>query len=111
MTEANHGIRDLATEGIQSILDGESDNDIQCSLLQVPDTTIHVTGLSSIRQNLSSSFNHLWRGIANHISRGTNQSQNPTDIQVDTDQLSPTILRTQLVTYQNMVDDIYDQNQ
>ena len=48
MAEANHGIRDLAMEGVQSILDGESENDSQRSLLQVPDATIDATGLSSI---------------------------------------------------------------
>ena len=110
MAEAQ-GIRDLTTEGVQSILDGESDNDSQCSLPQVPDATIDRTGLSSIRQNLSSSFNHLWRGITNCIGRDTNQSQNPTDMEIDTEQLSPTSLRTQLVTYQNTVKDLYYQNQ
>ena len=44
MAEATHGIRDLAMEGVQSILDGELENDSQHSLLQVPDAT----GLSSI---------------------------------------------------------------
>ena len=76
----------------------------------MPDATIDRTGLSSVRQNLSSSFNYLHRSIANCISRGTNQAQNPTDMEVDTDQLSPTSLRTQLVTCQNMVKDLYHQN-
>ena len=110
MAEAQ-GIRDLTAEGVQSILDGESDNDSDCSLPQVPDTNIDRTGLSSVRQNLSSSFNYLHRSIADHIGRGTNQAQNPTDMEVDTDQLSPTSLRTQLVTYQNTVKDLYHQNQ
>ena len=48
MTEANHSMRDLAKEGVQSILDGESENEGQHSLLQVPDATIDATGLSSI---------------------------------------------------------------
>ena len=102
MVEAAQGIHNLATEGVQSILDGESYNDSQHSLPQVPDATIDGTGLSSVRQNLSSSFNRLCRGITNYIGRGINPSQNPTDMEVDTDQLSPTSLRTQLVTYQNM---------
>ena len=85
-------------EGVQSILDGESENDSQHSLPQLPDATIDGTGLSSVRQNLSSSFNHLQKGIANHIGRGTNQSKNPTNMEVDTDQLSPTTLQTQLIT-------------
>ena len=88
MVEATQDIRDLTTDGVQSILDRESNNDSQCFLSQVPDRT----GLSSIRQNLSSSFNHLLRGITNHIGRDTNQSQKPTDMEVDTDQLSPTSL-------------------
>ena len=78
--------------------------------MQVPDATIDTTGLSSIRQNLSSSFNHLRRGIVNRISRDTNQSQNPVDIEVDAEQLSPTSLCTQLETYQNMVKDLHVQN-
>ena len=69
MAEANHCIRDLATEGVQSFLDRESENDSQCLLPQVPDTTIDATGLSSVRQNLSSSFNRLRRGIANRIGK------------------------------------------
>ena len=111
MAEAAQGIRDLTTEGIQSILDGKSNNDSQRSLPQVPDGTIDGTSLSSIRQNLSSSFNHLHRGIASHIGQGTNQPQTPMDMEVDADQLSPTSLRTMLVTYQNTVKDLYDQNQ
>ena len=110
MAEAQ-GIRDLVAEGVQSILDGESDNDSDRPLPQVPDITIYRTGLSSVRQNLSSSFNYLHRSIANHIGRGTNQAQNPTNMEVDTDQLSPTSLRIQLVTYQNTVKDLYHQNQ
>ena len=43
MAEAN-GIRDLPREGIQSILDGYSDNDSKQSLPQVPNET---WGLSS----------------------------------------------------------------
>ena len=53
MAEAN-GIRELAKEGIQSILKGYSVNNSDRSLPQVPNETL---GLSSIRQNLSSSFN------------------------------------------------------
>ena len=55
MAEAN-GIPDLPKEGVQSILEGYSVNDSNRSLPQVPSETL---GLSSIRQNLSSSFNHL----------------------------------------------------
>ena len=58
MGEANN-IRNLPMEQVQSILEGYSDNDSQRSLLHVPDGTIYATGLSSVRQNLSSSFNHL----------------------------------------------------
>ena len=92
MVEAAQGIRDITTECVQSMLDGKSDLSSQLSLPQVPDATIDGTGLSSIRQNLSSSFNHLHRGIVNHIGQGTNQQQSPTDMEVDTDQLSPTSL-------------------
>ena len=111
MAEAAQGIRDLTTEGVQSILDGKSDNDSQRSLPQVQDATIDGTGLSSIRQILSSSFNHLCRGITSCIGRGTNQPQTPMDMEVDANQLSPTSLQTQLVTHQNTVKDLYEQNQ
>ena len=111
MTEANHGIRDLTMEGVQSILDRESENDSQHSLPQVPDATIDATGLSSIQQNLSSSFNRLRRGITNCIGRNTNQSQNPVDMEIHAEQWSPTSLCTQLAAYQNTVKDLHDQNQ
>ena len=94
MAEATHGIRDLAMERVQSILDGESENDSQRSLPQVPDATKDATGLSSIQQNLSSSFNCLQRSIA----------------KIDAEQLSPTYLHPQLAAYQNTVKDLYDQN-
>ena len=110
MAEANQGIRDLTTERVQSILEGESDNDSQCLLPQVPDTTIDGTGLSSMRQNLSSSFNCLCRGIASRMDWSTNQ-QNPINIDVDANQLSPNSLRSQLAAYQNTVRDLYNQNQ
>ena len=53
MAEANG---ELPKEGIQSILKGYSVNDSDRSLPQVPNETL---GLSSIRQNLSTSFNRL----------------------------------------------------
>ena len=65
MAEAN-GIRELAKEGVQSILEGYSVNDSDRSLPQVPNETL---GLSSVRQNLSSSFNRLRRGITNRIGK------------------------------------------
>ena len=61
MAEAN-GIRELPKEGVQSILEGYLVNDSNRSLPQVPNETL---GLLSMRQNLSSSFNHLRRGITN----------------------------------------------
>ena len=67
MAESLQGIRALPMGDIQSILEGESEDDSQHSLPQVPDTTVDTTGLSSIHQNLSSSFSHLQRGLASHI--------------------------------------------
>ena len=110
MAEAN-GIRDLATEQVQSILEGFSENDSQCSLPQVPDATIDGTGLSSIRQNLSWSFNRLRRGIASRMGRKTNQPQTHIEMEVDVEQLSPTTLRTQLAAYQNTVRGLHEQNE
>ena len=106
MAEAN-GIHELPKEGIQSILEGYSVNDSDRSLPQVPNETL---GLSSIRQNLSSSFNGLRRGITNHIGRNTNQPQSQTPMEVDAEQLSPTSLRTQLTAYQSTVRTLHDQN-
>ena len=106
MAEAN-GIRDLLKEGVQSILEGYSVNDSDRSLPQVPNETL---GLSSMRQNLSSSFNHLRRGITNCISRNTNQPQNQTPMEVDAEQLSPTSLHTQLTAYQSTVRNLHEQN-
>ena len=111
MAEANHGICDIAMKGVQNILEGYSENDSLCSLLQVPDATIDATGLSNVRQNLSSSLNHLRRGITSCISRNTNQVQNPKDMEIDAKQLSRTSLLTQLAAYQNTVRDFHDQNQ
>ena len=99
MAEAN-GIHELPKEGIQSILKGYSVNNSDRSLPQVPNETL---GLSSIRQNLSSSFNRLRRGI-------TNQPQNQTPMEVDAEQLSPTSLRTQLTAYQSTVRILHEQN-
>ena len=99
MAEAN-GIRELAKEGIQSILEGYSVNDSDRSLPQVPNETL---GLSSVRQNLSSSFNRLRRGITNHIGKNNNQPQNQTPMEVDAEQLSLTSLHTQLTAYQSTV--------
>ena len=59
MAESIQGIRALPIGDVQSILEGESENDSQHSLLHVPDATIDTTGFSSVRQNLSSSFNRL----------------------------------------------------
>ena len=106
MAEAN-GIRELPKGGVQSILEGYSVNDSDRSLPQVPNETL---GLSSIRQNLSSSFNWLRRGITNHIGRNTNQPQNQTPMEVDAEQLSPTSLRTQLTAYQSTVRTLHEQN-
>ena len=106
MAEAN-GIHELPKEGIQSILKGYSVNNSDRSLPQVPNETL---GLSSIRQNLSSSFNRLRRCITNHISRNTNQPQSQTPMEVDTEQLSPTSLCTQLTAYQSTVKNLHEQN-
>ena len=106
MAEAN-GIRELTKEGVQSILKGYSVNDSDRSLPQVPNETL---GLSSIRQNLSSSFNRLRRGITNRIGKNTNQPQNQTPMEVDTEQLSPTSLCTQLTAYQSTVRTLHEQN-
>ena len=106
MAEAN-GICDLPKEGAQSILKGYSVNNSDRSLPQVPNETL---GLSSVRQNLSSLFNHLGRGITNHIGRNINQPQSQTPMEVDTEQLSPTSLRTQLTAYQSTVRNLHEQN-
>ena len=79
MAEAN-SIRDLPKEGIQSILEGYSVSDSNRSLPQVSNETLD---LSSMWQNLSSSFNHLQRGITNRIVRNTNQLQNQAPMEVD----------------------------
>ena len=106
MAEAN-GICKLAKEGIQSILEGYSVNDSDRSLPQVPNKTL---GLSSVRQNLSSSFNRLRRGITNRIGKNTSQPQNQTPMEVDAEQLSPTSLHTQLKAYQSTVRTLHEQN-
>ena len=106
MAEAN-GICKLAKEGIQSILKGYSVNTSNRSLPQVPNETL---GLSSIRQNLSSSFNRLRRGITNRIGKNNNQPQNQTPMEVDAEQLSPTSLCTQLTAYQSTVRTLHEQN-
>ena len=106
MAEAN-GICELPKEGIRSILKGYSVNDSHRSLPQVPNETL---GLSSVRQNLSSSFNRLRRGITNRIGKNTSQPQNQTPMEVDAEQLSPTSLRTQLTAYQSTVRTLHEQN-
>ena len=110
MAESQQGIRALRTGDVQSILEGESENDSQHSLPQVPNETIDATGLSGVRQNLSSSFSRFRRGLASAISRHPTQQQNPASVEVDADQLSPTSLRTQLTAYQATVRDLHDQN-
>ena len=106
MAEAN-GIHDLPKEGIQSILEGYSVNNSDRSLPQVPNETL---GLSSIRQNLSSSFNRLRRGITNCISRNTNQPQSQIPMEVDAEQMSPNSLHIQLTAYQSTVRNLHEQN-
>ena len=106
MAEAN-GIRDLPKEGVQSIPEGYSFNDSDMSLPQVPNETL---GLSSMWQNLSSSFNCLQRGITNHIVRYTNQLQDQVPMEVDAEQISPTSLHTQLTAYQSTVRNLHEQN-
>ena len=106
MAEAN-SIRVLPKEGVQSILEGYSVNDSDRSLPQVPNETL---GLSSIRQNVSSSFNHLRRGITNCIGRNTNQPQSQTPMEVDAEQLSPNSLHIQLTAYQSTVRNLHEQN-
>ena len=86
------------------------ENDSQCSLPQVPNETIDATGLSGVRQNLSSSFSHFRRSLASAISRQPTQRQNLVNVEVDADQLSPTSLWTQLTAYQATVRDLHDQN-
>ena len=82
MAEAN-GIRELPKEGIQSILEGYSVNNSDRSLHQVPNETL---GLSSVRQDQSTPFNRLRRGITNRISKHTNQPQHQTPMEVDAEQ-------------------------
>ena len=106
MAEAN-GIRELPKQGIQSILEGYSVDDSNRSLPQVPNETL---GLSSVSQTLSSSFNRLQRGITNHIGKHTSQPQHQTPTEVDTEQLSPTSLRTHLTAYQSTVRTLHEQN-
>ena len=105
MAEAN-GIRELPKQGIQSILEGYSVDDSERSLPQVPNETL---GLSSISQTLSS-FNRLRRGITNQIGKHTSQPQHQTPTEVDTEQLSPTSLRTHLTAYQSTVRTLHEQN-
>ena len=104
MAEAN-GICELTKEGVQSILEGYSVNDSDRSLPQVPNETL---GLSSIRQNLSSSFNQLRKGITDRIGKHTGQPQNQTPMEVDAEQLSPTSLRTQLTAYRSTVRTLHE---
>ena len=106
MVEAN-GIRELPKQGVQSILKGYSVNDSDRSLPQVPNEAL---GLSSVRQNLSSSFNRFRRGITNRIRRHTSQLQHQAPMEVDTEQLSPTSLCTQLTAYQSTVRTLHEQN-
>ena len=106
MAEAN-GICELPKEGIKSILEGYSVNDSDRSLPQVPNETL---GFSSIRQNLTSSFNRLQRGITNRIGKMTSQLQSQTPMEVDAEQLSPTNLHTQLTAYQSTVRTLHKQN-
>ena len=106
MAEAN-GICELPQRGIQSILEGYSIDDSERSLPQVPNETL---GLSSVSQTLSSSFNRLLRGITNRIGKHTSQPQHQTPNEVDTEQLSPTSLRTHLTAYQAMVKTLHEQN-
>ena len=106
MAEAN-GIRDLPKQGVQSILEGFSIDDSERSLPQVPNKTL---GWSSVSQTLSSSFNRLRRGITNRIGKHTSQPQHQTSNEIDTDQLSPTSLRTHLTTYQATVRTLHEQN-
>ena len=110
MAESNQGIRALRTGNVQSILEGEPENDSQRSLPQVPNETIDTTSLSSVRQNLSSLFNLLRRGLASRISQQSNQPQSMVEIEVNTDQLSPNSLQNQQSAYQNTVRDLHAQN-
>ena len=57
------------------------------------------------------SFNHLRRGITNHIGRSANQVQSHTEMDVDMEQLSPNSLCVQLAAYQSTVKDLHDQNE
>ena len=88
MAESQQGIRALRTGDVQGILEGESENDSQHSLLQVPNDTIDATGLSGVRQNLSSSFNRFRRGLARAISRHPAQQQNQASVEVNAEQAS-----------------------
>ena len=106
MAEAS-SIHKLRKEGVQSILEGYSDNESDRSLPQVPNETI---SLSSVRQNLSMSFNRLRRDITDRMGRHTNQSQNQPVTEMDTDQLSPNSLHTQLTAYQATVRTLHEQN-
>ena len=101
------GIRELPKQDVQSILEGYSIDDSERSLPQVPNETL---GLSSISQTLSSSFNRLQRGITNQIGKHTSQPQHQTVNEADTEQLSPTSLRTHLTAYQAMIRTLHDKN-
>ena len=106
MAEAN-GIRELPKQVVQSILKGYSVDDSKRSLPQVPNETL---GLSSISQTLSSSFNRLRRGITSRIGKHASQPQHQVPTEVDTEQLSPTSLRTHLTAYQSTVRTLHAQN-
>ena len=106
MAEAND-ICELPKQGVQSILKGYSVDDSDRSLPQVPNKTL---GLSSVSQTLSSSINRLQRGITNRIGKHTSQPQHQAPREVDTEQLSPTNLRTHLTAYQSTVRTLHEQN-
>ena len=106
MAEAN-GIRELPKQGVQSILKGYFIDDSDRSLPQVPNETL---GLSSVSQTLSSSFNQFRRGITNRIGKHTSQPQHQATMEIDAEQLSPTILRTHLTAYQSTVKTLHEQN-
>ena len=67
-------------------------------------------GLSSVHHNLSLSFNRLCQGLASHIYRSSAQTQQHTDMVVDSNILSPNTMRSQLSAYQQTVKELHLQS-
>ena len=106
------GIHNITSDGVRSMLDGDSLDDSQRTLPPVPEEPVGGASTSGLRQNLSASFQRLSQGLKSRLHRQQPSAtpNQPQAMDTDSEPASPNTMRLQLSTYERTVQDLYAQN-